>query len=327
MIAVSPAPRLVVPEEIGADALKGFDPAAAVVDLAGDTMGTRWRVRLALPTGRSAEPLGPAIQRRLDEIVAQMSHWEPSSLLCRFNAAKGGSWVDLPRDFARVMHCALEIAERSGGAFDPACGRLTEVWGLGPRRTEAAPSPPALAEALAHSGWQHLAFDAAIGRLRQPGGVWLDLSGIAKGFAADAVARTLANHEIHHALVEVGGECAGRGMRPDGDPWWVEVETPPGFSAPPLRVALHQLAVATSGDYLRGGHTIDPRSGQPAMHETTAVTVIHPGCMEADAWATALGVPHPETARELATRFQLKVRLLTRGGGEWLSPALEALMG
>ena len=136
----------------------------------------------------------------------------------------------------------------------------------------------------------------------------------------------LADHEIHHALVEVGGECVGRGMRPDGDPWWVEAETPPGFAVPPLRVALHQLAVATSGDYLRGGHTIDPTSGQPAIHDTTAVTVVGYSCMEADAWATALSVPHPQMAQELATRLKLKVRLLTRGGEEWLSPALQALV-
>jgi FAD:protein FMN transferase len=326
VIARSPAPRFVVPEEIGADALKGYDPAAAVVDLSGDTMGTRWRVRLALSGDRRREALGLTIQCRLDGIVAQMSHWDAASLLCRFNAAQGGSWVNLPPDFARVMECALDIAERSGGAFDPACGRLTDAWGLGPRRAEEMLSPATLAAALAQSGWEHLAFDSATGRLRQPGGVWLDLSGIAKGFAADAIAQTLADHGIHHALVEVGGECVGRGMRPDGDPWWVEVETPPGFSAAPLRVALHQLAIATSGDYLRGGHTIDPTSGQPAFHETTAVTVLHSSCMAADAWATALGVPHPEKARELAIRWKLRARLLTRGGEEWLSPELEALM-
>jgi thiamine biosynthesis lipoprotein len=326
VIVAPPAPRLVVPEEVGPDALKGFDPAAAVVDFAGETMGTRWHVRLALPRGRSADALGPAIQSRLDEIVAQMSHWDPASQLCRFNAAKGGSWVDLPRDFARVMHSALVIAERSRGAFDPACGRLTDVWGLGPRQVEEPPAPAELAEALAHSGWEHLAFDAAASRLRQPGGVWLDLSGIAKGFAADAVAQRLVEHGVHHALVEVGGECVGRGMRPDGDPWWVDVESPPGFGGRPLRVALHQLALATSGDYLRGGHTIDPTSGRPAIHQTTAVSVLGASCMEADAWATALSVPRPEIAQELATRWKLMVRLLTRGGDEWLSPALQALM-
>ncbi len=326
MIATSPAPRLAVPERLEPDALKGFDPGAAIVELDGETMGTTWRVRLALPRGRAADALRPAIQARLDDIVAQMSHWDPASRLCAFNAAKAGTWVHLEDDFARVMAGALRIAEQSEGAFDPACGRLTDIWGLGPRLAEGEPCPADLTEALAHSGSEQLAFDAEAGRLCQSGGVWLDLSGIAKGHAVDAVARTLADHGIHHALVEVGGECAGRGLRPDGDPWWVDVETPRGYPLRPLRVALHQLAIATSGDYLRGAHTLDPRTGRPAIHATTAVTVIHASCMEADAWATALSVAPPDRARHLAARYDLKARLITRDGKEWLSPALQAMM-
>jgi hypothetical protein len=49
---------------------------------------------------------------------------------------------------------------------------------------------------------------------------------VAKGYAADAVADLLARAGIAHALVEVGGECVEAGMRPDGDPWWVDLEAP-----------------------------------------------------------------------------------------------------
>ncbi|MCK9540835.1 MAG: FAD:protein FMN transferase [Novosphingobium sp.] len=326
MTTASPAPRFVVPETLDPDALRGFDPAAAVVDLDGETMGTRWRVRLALPGGHDAGPVGEAIQRRLDGLVAEMSHWDASSLLRRFNRARAGEWISLPPDFACVMACGLRVAEQSGGAFDPAMGRLTDIWGLGPNPVPEPPDEAARAEAMAHCGWRRLAFDAPAGRLRQPGGLWLDLSGIAKGHAADAVAGMLAERGLFHAMVEVGGECVGRGMRPDGDPWWVDVELPEGFVLPPLRVALHRLAVATSGDYLRGAHTLDPATGLPAIHQTTAVTVIHERCMEADAWATALSVLPTAQARDMARDRGLMARLLTRDGNEWFSPALLRLL-
>jgi hypothetical protein len=71
-----------------------------------------------------------------------------------------------------------------------------------------------------------------MGRLRQPGGLSLDLSGIAKGYAADALADLLAGMGVAHGLAEVGGELAGRGFMPDGQPWWVELENPPGTSCP-----------------------------------------------------------------------------------------------
>lgn len=324
--SASPAPRFAVPEQLGADMLAGFDPAAAVVDLAGETMGTRWAVRLALPGGIDRDALAQAIQARLDGVVAEMSHWQADSLLCRYNASEAGSWTNLPTDFARVIAAALEVAERSDGAFDPAQGRLTDIWGLGPRPAAGAPSADEIAAARAAGGWQRLAFEPAAARLRQPGGLWLDLSGIAKGHAADAVAEMLAGQGLHHAFVEVGGECVGRGIRPDGDPWWVELEAPPAFGLSPIRVALHQLAVATSGDYLRGAHTLDPATGHPPVHATTAVSVLHASCLFADAWASALGVLPPDRARALAEREGLCVRLLARDGGEWLSSAFRRIL-
>jgi len=326
MTTHTPEPRIAVPEQLLPDGMRGFDPAAEVVGLSGETMGTIWRVRAAIGAGVDRERLRETIQHRLNEIVRQMSHWDDTSFLCQFNRSDAGMWTELPRDFAEVVRCALTIAEASGGAFDPAIGRLTDLWGLGPNKPDGEPLAPEIAEALAHSGWRHLAFDPATSRLRQPGGLWLDLSGIAKGYAADAVADCLAERGIFHALTEIGGECVGRGIRPDGDPWWVDAEAPQSFTGPPLRIALHQLAIATSGDYLGGAHTVDPATGRLALHGTTAVTVIAPSCMVADAWASALLVLPAGAAREVATSHALSMRLLSRDGEEWLSPALVAML-
>ena len=139
----------------------------------------------------------------------------------------------------------------------------------------------------------------------------------------------LAARGIGHCLVEVGGECVGRGMRPDGDPWWVELEAPPELRVKPIRVALHQLAVATSGDYVRGRHTIDPRTGKRIANGVASVSVLHARAMEADAWATALTVLGREEGAALAVREGLAARIITRDGGmtrEWLSPALVAMV-
>lgn len=321
------ATRIAVPPQIDANALAQHDSSAPVVTLSGATMGTTWQVQAAIPA-HSAGPdaLAEAIQRRLDDLCAQMSHWDPASLLSRFNTAAAGHEHRLPTDFAHVIASAFAIAEASGGAFDPALGRLTDLWGLGPNPATSAPDAGALESTRAACGWQRLRFDPATATLQQPGGVWLDLSGIAKGYAVDAVADLLAARGIAHALVEIGGECLGRGLRPDGDPWWVELENPPGCTLPPMRVALHGLAVATSGDYVRGGHTLDPATGLPVTHDTTAISVLHPSCMIADGWATALGVLPPGPARDLARKHDLAARIVARDGEEWLSPAMQIML-
>ncbi|RZF63357.1 FAD:protein FMN transferase [Sphingomonas populi] len=291
-------------------------------------MGTVWRVRCAVPVAFDTQALRAVIARRLAGLVAELSHWEPASRLSRFNRAAAGSWVKLPRDFATVIAAGLDIAARSGGAFDPAIGRLVDLWGFGPRPHTRVPSDADVAGALAVSGWQRLAFDRSAGWLHQPGGVALDLSGIAKGYAVDAVARLLWEQDVAHTLVEIGGECLGLGVRPDLDPWWVDIETPPGADIAPLRVALHGLAVATSGDYVRGRHTLDPRTGRPAG-AVTSLSVLHPSAMIADAWASALTVLGPDAGAALATREGLAVRCVYRveaGVREWLSPALAAML-
>lgn len=320
-------PRLAVPRALDPGAMASWNPHAATAALAGETMGTGWRVRFASPPGLDCAALGGAIQALLDGLVAEMSHWTPDSVLGRFNAAPAGRWVMLPPDFAAVMQAGLDVATRSGGAFDPAIGALVDLWGFGPVPVSGTPDAAAIERARARGGWQRLAFDPAARRLHQPGGVRLDLSGIAKGHAADRVSDLLLRHGIGHSLVEVGGEFVGRGLRPDGDPWWVELETP-GGAAPPIRVALHQLAVATSGDYVRGNHTIDPRSGRPVAH-AVAVSVLHRSAMLADAWATALGVLPPDEMAALAAREALAVRALIRHAGavrEWISPALAEML-
>ncbi len=287
-------------------------------------MGTTWRVLYAAPV--PAAVVQAAIVERLAGLVDEMSHWAADSHLARFNRAAPGSWVALPPDFATVIDAALRVAAASGGAFDPAMGRLVDLWGYGPPGPMPEPDPHAIAAALATAGWQRLRWDPPARRLRQPGGLALDLSGIAKGHAVDAVADLLAAHGIGHALVEVGGELVGRGVQPNGEPWWVDLETPPGLDVAPLRIALHGLAVATSGDYVRGAHTLDPRTGRPAANGVVAVSVITGSAMLADALATALAVGFPNIA---PGGMAVAARLLVRDGNgirEVVTPALAAML-
>ena len=106
---------------------------------------------------------------------------------------------------------------------------------------------------------------------------------------------------------------------------------------PRTLIALHGLAIATSGDYRRYidragrryAHTIDPRTGYPVAHATASVTVVHPECMVADALATALLVLGMDRGFEWARRRGLSARFVERGEQgctEILTPALAAML-
>lgn len=370
VVATSP-PASALPLRVLVPALVRLRPprlGAVVHRLDGTSMGTSWSVRVAGPSRLALAPLRAALEAELELVVAQMSHWCEDSDLGRFNRAPAGHRATLPEAFATVMDCALRIACASGGAFDPTLGALVDDWGFGPSGIptvagSSVATPPASRDtqgAGTRARWQDLDWQPDTARLRQPGGVQLDLSAIAKGHAVDRLAERLDALGFEGHLVEVGGELRGSGCKPDGQPWWVELESlpeaglpagaghsvdaglPPAWRAcsPRTRIALHGLSVATSGDYRRCrldaqgrrlSHTLDPRHGRPIDHGLASASVLHASCMEADALATALMVLGPVDGPSWAEAQGLAAQLLWRrpGGGvaEWTSPALQALEG
>lgn len=300
----------------------------------GPSMGSSWRLVLAAPPGAALAGVPAAIEARLARLVAELSHWEADSDLSRFNRLPAGAWATLPPDFAAVMRAALPLAEQSGGAFDPALGGSIEAWGFGPQSRFDSPGFAPPAHTPTGAAWRGLRLDGD--RLQQPGGCTLDLSAIAKGHAVDVVAALLRQRGFGHFLFELGGELFGEGLKPDGRPWWVALERPPGAAAlPPLRAALVGQALATSGDYRQGftdshgrwrSHTIDPRSGEPVRHALASVSVLHERCMLADALATVLFVLGPEEGRAWADAHGVAAWFVARddhGWREWPSAALK----
>lgn len=320
------APRVAIPPTLSPAAFAGREQTGRVATVSGETMGTRWSLNAVSPRQGTAV----VVQAALDRVVAQMSQWEVKSDISRFNRNAAGLWQPVPPEFARVLKAALEVAELSGGAFDPALGGAVDLWGFGPA---AAPVAVPAGDATGAAVGGHIEFDGPGLRARRLGPAQLDFSGIAKGFGADLAAEHLLASGIPHFLLEVGGELRGHGVKPDGQPWWVDIERPPGSAIAPLRVALHELSVATSGDYRRwldaGGkrhaHTLDPRTGRPVANGVRSVTVLHPSCMLADAWATALTVLGPIEGIALADAQGLAVQIIA-GDEEFLSAALRAML-
>ncbi|MCR5878679.1 FAD:protein FMN transferase [Phenylobacterium sp. J367] len=305
------------------------------VRLAGPTMGVTWALDALAPEGLDDGRIRAAVQSACDGVVGQMSDWEPESDLSQFNRAEAGTWVPAPADLIAVVDASLRLAGLSGGAFDPTIGALTGLWGFGPSGAVDGP-PDAGALDAAPAGWRSVLLDPDGQRIFQPGGLQLDLSGIAKGFGVDKASAALTAMGVRDHLIEIGGELRGEGVKGSGEPWFVDVERPPGGEAlTPLRIALHGLSVATSGDWRRsfetGGrrysHTIDPRTRAPAQG-VAAVTVIHPSCMWADALCTALTVLGEE-AGAFAEAYDVAALVVRREGEgfhEAVTPALRAML-
>lgn len=321
-------PRVAIPP-VAAGAFYRRDRTERMVRFGGETMGTTWSAKVVAPPA----DLERALIASLFGSIGALSQWEPDSALSRFNRAPVGAWIALDPILIDVLTAALAIRAASDGAFDPAAGVVSELWGFGAAgRRRDVPDEAAVTAALAASGADGI--ELAHGRARRTRDVALDLSGIGKGHAVDRLAATCRAHGCTDFLVEIGGEYVGSGIRPDAQPWWVELENPPLVALAPLRIAACDVAVATSGDYRRYipvgnrrlGHTLDPRTGRPIGNGVVSVSVIAADCMTADAWATALTVLGPEDGLATATRLELAARIVTQDGVERLSPALASML-
>lgn len=290
-------------------------------------MGTVWTVRVsAMPAGVSGPELRSGIEGLLEQVNAEMSTYRADSLITAFNQAAPGEVFSLPTGYATVVQEALDWADATGGAFDPTAGPLVNLWGFGPPDgRDGIPESREIEQVMERVGWQRLEFDPERGQLTQPGGVFLDLSAIAKGWGVDLVADHLAALGVSGFLVDIGGDLRTQGRRPDGQPWRVAIERPQA-GARELHdiLELESVALATSGDYRnffeaegrRFSHLIDPRTGYPVAHGTVSVTVAARRCITADVAATAFSVLPIDEAWALAIERDLAVLWLLADGDE-----------
>ncbi|WP_066011068.1 FAD:protein FMN transferase [Thioclava sp. SK-1] len=315
--AAHAAPLVLIDPSIPRDmAQSGMTRATA----RGQTMGSFWRVHVwgapYLP-----DP-APIVAQACHDTIALFSPWRRDSALSRFNHAARG-WHQVPGDVLALLRRAIAICDASQGRFDPSLGRLNDLWGFGPSgRVTHPPARGALAQARAASGRHQLRIRDD-GCLWQPGGLWLDFGGMAKGWAVDRASAMLTAAGLHVHLITIGGEVAAHGLSPEAQPWWIALDAPPGADMTAMRVGLHHGALAGSGDWVRrcgpldGGwsHTLDPDTGRPCTGAVTAVHVAHPNAALADAWASALMAMPADTVLRAAADNDLSAVILMRQPG------------
>ena len=182
----------------------------------------------------------------------------------------------------RVLATALDLAERSNGAFDITVAPVLQRLGLLPGLDCTVPPLP-----IWRCGRRHLSScdPAAACVSRQPH-CKIDLGGIAKGFAVDCAIDVLRARGIESGVVNAGGDLAVFGKNAHA----ICVRHPQRPGQLICRVDLTNGAMASSGcvfdpvhgSNVAGAATIDPRTQQPVC-AVAGATVRASSCMMADA--------------------------------------------
>ncbi len=295
----------------------------------GQVFGTRWSAVWTEPELEEAQVLS-AFEEVFEDVDLAASTWRADSEVAEFQTAPAGEARPIGATLEAILGIALDVAQASGGAFDPTVGPLVRLWGFGLDGASELPSGAEVEATRARVGWDALKLEPGLLTSQHPG-LELDLSGVAKGLAVDAMAARLQALGSANFLVEIGGEFVANGHRPGGEPWRLGIERPAirPDSAPELwrTLEISGLALATSGNYrnVRGegqeryGHTIDPRTGRPVDNGVHSVTVLADSCALADALATACLVLGPEQAMPMLARYSGVQAIFLLGGADGLS--------
>ena len=263
-------------------------------------LGTFVEVTAGHAEARRAHAAVDAAFAAVERVHALMSFHDPASDVSRLNRAAHRRPVAVHPWTLRVLAAARRVSERTGGLFDCAIAPSLVRWRYLPSPRAALPRRP--------GGYRDIRLlDGHRVRFRRP--LWIDLGGIAKGFAVDRAVEALRRRGISWGCVNAGGDLRIFGKRQT-----VFVRDPS------RRGRLHRLgtvqdgAVATSALALsrtrHGGRWVSPvvHPGQRrACASPVSVTVSAPQCVLADALTKPLLLGAPPDIIQRAFRVRVLV--------------------
>lgn len=282
-------------------------------------LGTLVSIRVDDPEGHEVDAMRDTqVQAAIDaafaavaEVHRLMSFHCPDSDVSRLNRHAHRKSVAVSAWTYRVIERGLEIASASGGLFDftvaadlVAAGMLPTPDGsdiLPQRNSDRASYPDVRLD------------EGRCIRFGRP--LWIDLGGIAKGFAVDCAVGALRERGVEAGSVNAGGDI--RVFGPSAETIWVRQPGDPRKVRP--LVELHDAAVATSASYFSRRPSaradefmtaiVDPLSGRsrgPAL----SVSVRAADCMTADALTKVVTISeddeHPALAHFGASALMLR---------------------
>lgn len=282
--------------------------------LTGKAMGTTYTIKYKGKIDGAAQ--------QVDSLLAafnrSLSTYDPESTISKINQSDGKYCFAVSDDqfFEYSLTRAIELSEKSGGAFDPTVMPAVNYFGFGYEK-KAKP------ETVSKQTIDSLKSLIGINKIKiyrntkgdsvciekKSKGVKIDLNASAPGHGVDEIAQFFEKKGVVDYMIEIGGEVRTAGVNAEGKPWTIGISRPEsgaGVSDVVMPVSISNKALATSGNYrnffekgnIKLAHIIDPRSCSARPSDILSATLITDLCIDADALATTCMVLGLKEAKE-----------------------------
>ena len=262
-----------------------------------DVMGTRVSAELFHADAPTAKSLLQQVMAEMHRIDAAFSPYKPDSELSLLNQQATQGWVSVSAELLGLLQQSIKVSELTQGAFDVTFASVGRYYDY---RNREAPDDAKIAQTVQGINFRHIEIDAERQQVRYANPyVYVDLGGIAKGYAVDRGAQILTTAGVTQASVSAGGDSVIVGDR-RGQPWTVGIKHPREADKMAAILPLQDTAVSTSGDYerffeqdgVRYHHILDPSTGRSAQG-AWSVTILGPRGILTDALSTSVFVLGP----------------------------------
>jgi thiamine biosynthesis lipoprotein len=246
----------------------------------------------------------------VERVQRRMSFHDERSDVSRINAVRAGDVIEVHAETYEVLSAARMLGDLCAGAFDIAtAASLVRNQFLPEPAGGAAVRPP---EAGVTYRDLELLPDARV-RWRRAG--WIDLGGIAKGYAVDRAIDALRAHGVTSAVVNAGGD-----LRCFGEAQAIHVRAPDEPSALLYLGTIENASIATSAGYFVDA-LVDPGRGA-CIAWGRSVSVLAADCMTADALTKVVRLA-PQAMLGVLQRLDAQALVIDRNGlracgREWL---------
>ena len=266
-------------------------------------MGTLFEIKVYGKNQENVESVCSSAFEEAHQLEATLSAHDPDSELSRLNKAPSNTPFQAGATLLAALETALHYARLTDGAFDPTLGSCIHLWHRTLTRKKL-PSPDILHRAQASCGFSLLTISPPT-LIKQREGMKLDLGGIGKGMAVDAIAKKLRAEGLTRFCISSTSDVLAGDPPPGKTCWRVSLGDNTESTVP-----LVNEAVSTSGDKSqftviagrRYSHVLNPATGL-GLENSRTVTVQAKTATEADALSTAFCVLPRSSHTRILLRF------------------------
>lgn len=236
------------------------------------------------------------------------------SNISKLNQAAGSTWTTLNPKTIDLLEKSLDVAAKSGGAFDPTVLPLSSLWDFG-GENQHVPTADEINQYLKYINYSDLRVDkqesSASLKLHY---MAVDLEGIGKGAACDEAVAAYRSAGADYGIIAVGNSVGVYGTKADKSAWHIAVRTPGSNeeqSAPMGTIDVASGFVSTSDIYDKSftkdgvlyHQLLNPKTGYPENNGLVSVTVTCDNGALSDALSTACFVLGKDKGMELLKQY------------------------